>query len=309
KGAIVYSITPHHTVRYGYNEAFQRPNYSELFLAAPAGAPANLAGIAATIPAAAPLAPTLAQLGFGPLPILARGNDSLLVEKVKSHEVGYSGIFAGKVFVTLDLYQSSMSDFVTDLLPGVNPAFQPYTVPSSVPAPVAGGIMQFLGQALGPNFAGLTTVNGQPALVLSYINAGEVDTNGGEIAVNYYVTNNWLVDFNYSKFDFDVKSQRLGDRLLPNAPSDKWNAGLAWRGQTFDAKLSYRWVDAFDWAAGVFVGHVPQYEVVNLSANYRISDLIGFGVDVSNLLDNEHWETFGGDMLQRRALAFVSLNW
>ena len=39
KGALVYSLTPHHTIRYGYNEAFQRPNYSELFLAAPAGAP------------------------------------------------------------------------------------------------------------------------------------------------------------------------------------------------------------------------------------------------------------------------------
>ncbi|HUP44915.1 MAG TPA: TonB-dependent receptor, partial [Thermoanaerobaculia bacterium] len=106
KGAIVYSITPHHTVRYGYNEAFQRPNYSELFLAAPAGAPANLAAAASQIPQAAPLAPFLTQLGFASMQILARGNATLDVEKVKSHEVGYAGILGGKVFLTLDLYQS-----------------------------------------------------------------------------------------------------------------------------------------------------------------------------------------------------------
>ena len=311
KAAVVYSITPNHTVRYGYNEAFQRPNYSELFLAAPAGAPANLAGAASVHPSAQvrALAPFLSQLGFGPMPILARGNENLLVEKVKSHEIGYSGIFGGKAFVTLDFYQSTMNDFVTDLLPGVNTAFTPYTVPGSVPAPVAAGIGLFLQAALGPNFAGLTTVNGVPALVLSYSNAGVVDSQGAEFAVNYYVTNNWLVDFNYSHFDFEVKSQQLGDRLLPNAPSDKFNAGVAWRSPQFDAKVSYRWVDAFDWAAGVFVGHVPQYSVVNLAANYKFTDRLGIGVDVSNLLDDEHHESFGGDLMRRRALAFVSLGW
>ena len=309
KGAIVYSLNQQHSIRYGYNEAFQRPNYSELFLAAPAAAPANLAGAAAANPAAAPLAPILQQLGFGPMPILARGNENLLVEKVKSHEIGYSGIFAGKLFVTVDLYKSQLSDFVTDLLPGVNPSFAPYQVPTTLPAAVQAGLNQFLRAALGNRIGGLTTVNGAPALVLSYTNAGVVDTEGGEIAFNYYVTNNWLVDFNYSKFDFEVESVQLGDRLLPNAPSDKWNAGVAWRGQRLDAKVSYRWVDEFDWAAGVFVGTVPQYDVVNFATNFRLTDRLGFGLDVSNVLDNEHHEAFGGDLMSRRALAFVNIGW
>ncbi|MEA2492089.1 MAG: iron complex outerrane recepter protein [Acidobacteriota bacterium] len=309
KGAIVFSPSTNHTFRYGYNEAFQRPNYSELFLAAPAGAPANLAGAATLNPQTAPLAPLLAQLGFGPLPILARGNDALDVEKVKSHEVGYSGIFRGKVFLTVDLYKSQLSDFVTDLLPGANPAFAAYQIPGTVPAPVAAGLGAFLRAALGSNFAGLTTVNGRPALVLSYTNAGRVDTQGGEIAVNYYLTNNWLVDANYAHFDFDVKEQRLGDQLLPNAPANKFNLGLAWRGTKLDAKVTYRWIEEFDWAAGIFVGHVPQYDLVNLSGNYQLTDRFGLGVDVSNLLDDEHYEAFGGDLMSRRALAFVSVNW
>ncbi|HUP48140.1 MAG TPA: TonB-dependent receptor [Thermoanaerobaculia bacterium] len=309
KAAVVFSLTRNQTLRYGYNEAFQRPNYSELFLHAPAGAPVNLAGVAATIPAAAPLAPALQQLGFGSMALLARGNPTLDVEKVKSHELGYAGIFGGRAFVTVDLYRSRLSNFVTDLLPGVNPAFAPYAVPGTLPAPIQAGITAFLQAALQANYAGLTTVNGMPALVFSYTNAGIVDTEGAELAVNYYVTNNWVVDFNYSHFDFEVKSVQLGDRLLPNAPSDKWNLGVAWRSQRLDAKLSYRWVDAFDWAAGVFVGHVPQYNVVNLAANFRISDRYGVGIDVSNLSDNVHYEAFGGDLMSRRALAYFTINW
>ncbi|HYH07723.1 MAG TPA: TonB-dependent receptor [Thermoanaerobaculia bacterium] len=309
KAALVFSATPNHTVRYGYNRAFQRPNYSELFLAAPAGAPVNLAAIAATIPQAAPLAPILTQLGFGPLPILARGNPNLEVEEVESHELGYAGIFGGKAFLTVDIYKSDLSNFVTDLLPGVNTDFAQYLAPSTLPASVQAGINGFLGQALAGNYAGLTTVDGRPALVLSYTNSGEVETRGGEIALNYYLTNNWVIDANYSHFDFEVKSARAGDRLLPNAPEQKYNLGLGWRSPRFDAKLTYRWVDEYDWAAGVFVGTVPQYDVVNAAANVRLTDMFGIGVDISNVLDSEHYEAFGGDILARRALAFVSVNW
>jgi len=309
KAAIVFSPSTNHTLRYGYNEAFQRPNYSELFLAAPAGAPANLAGAASLNPASAPLAPVLQQLGFGSMAILARGNANLEVEQIKGHELGYAGIYGGKVFLTVDLYQSNLTNFVTDLLPGVNPEFAAYQVPAGVPANVAAGINAFLTAALGARRSGLTTVNGAPALVLSYANAGEVDTQGGEIAVNYYLTNNWLLDFNYAYFDFDVKSQAIGDRLLPNAPENKFNLGVGWRGDRFNAKATYRWVEEFDWAAGVFVGTIPEYEVVNIAGTFRISDMFSVGADISNALDNEHYEAFGGDLLNRRALGFVSVNW
>jgi outer membrane receptor for ferrienterochelin and colicins len=309
KGAVVFNFARNHTVRYGYNEAFQRPNYSELFLVAPAGAPVNLAAAAGGNPASAPLVPALTALGFNNLRLLARGNNSLDVEKVKSHELGYAGIFGGKVFLTVDLYQSNMTNFVTDLLPGVNTAYTPYQIPGTLPAPVQAGLNAFLTAALGTNRAGLTTVDGAPALVFSYANAGEVDTSGGEIALNYYLTNNWVLDANYSKFDFDVKSAAVGDRLLPNAPENKYNLGVAWRGSRLDAKVSYRWVEEFDWAAGVFVGTIPEYDVVNVSGNFRLTDMFGIGVDISNALDDEHYEAFGGDLLARRALGFFTVRW
>lgn len=309
KGALVWEFAPSHSLRYGYNEAFQRPNYSELFLRAPAGAPVNLAAVARGIPAAAPLAPLLEQLGFSAMPILALGNNDLDVETVKSHELGYAGIFNGKVFMTIDLYKSDMSNFVTDLLPGVNPAFPGYQIPGSVPAPFVDPLRGFLQLALATRYPGLTTINGAPALVVSYANAGEVETRGAEFAVNYYVTNNWLWDFNYAWFDFDVKSFQQGDRLEPNAPEHKFNTGLSWRGSRFDARIGYRWVDEFRWAAGLFVGKVEKYHVVNLGGNFRVSDMFAVGVDVQNATDNEHFEAFGGDLLSRRALGTVTVTW
>jgi iron complex outermembrane receptor protein len=309
RAGAVLSFAENHTLRYGYSQAFQRPNYSELFLRVTAGAPVNLAAAAAANPATAPLAPALTALGFNNMRVLARGNNDLEVEKVKSHELGYSGIFGGKLFLTVDLYRSNMTNFVTDLLPGVNKSAYPtYVVPTAI-GPVAGFVEQFLAGALLSRRVGLSTVDGAPALVLSYANEGEVDTNGGELSINYYLTNNWVIDANYSKFAFDVKSAAAGDRLLPNAPENKYNLGISWRGAKLDAKIGYRWVEEFDWAAGVFAGTVPQYEVVNLAANYRISNMFNFGVDVSNALNNEHFEAFGGDLLTRRALGFFSVNW
>jgi outer membrane receptor for ferrienterochelin and colicins len=307
KGSLVFAVTPRQTLRLTYNEAFQVPNYSEFFLQAPAGAP-----ITAFAPLETALAPILQgrTLGLRSIPILARGNPNLDVEEITSYELGYNGIFGSKFYLTIDYYQSEIENFVTDLLPGVNPQFPGYTPPSFLPAPVAAQVLGTLQAGLGPNFAGLTTLaNGQPALVLSYANSGVVDTEGIDVAFNYYVTSRWVADFNYSWFDFEIKQQNARDQLLPNAPENKISAGLSYVGDRLSGSVKYRWVDDFPWAAGIFVGDVPSYSLVDLSAGYRLNDNWEVGLDVSNLLDEEHWQSFGGDLLGRRALGYVSFGW
>ncbi len=306
KGSLVWAVTPTQTLRVTYNKAFQVPNYSEFFLRAPAGAP-----ITAFAPLEAALAPFLGgqTLGLTSIPILARGNNSLDVEKIRSYEAGYSGIFGAKLYLTIDYYQSRMENFVTDLLPGVNPAFTPYAPPSFLPAPVAAQVLGTLRAGLGPNFAGLSTVNGKPALVFSYANSGVVDTQGIDVAVNYYLSDRVLTDFSYSWFDFKIKSKNERDQLLPNGPENKASGGLSYRGDQWNGTMKVRWVDGFPWAAGVFVGNVPSYTLVDLGLSYRLSNNWLIGVDVSNLLDKEHYESFGGDLLTRRALGHVSYSW
>lgn len=304
KASLVYALGSGHTVRLTYNQAFQVPNYSEFFLRAPAGRP---------ITAFAPLDALVRQLtgqsiGLANIPIFAFGNDQLTVEKIKSYEAGYSGVLSSRFYVTLDYYRSSIDNFVTDLLPGVNSQFAPYQPPSFLPAPLAAQVLGAL-RALGANFAGLTTVNGQPTLVLSYANAGNVDTQGVDVGINYYATNRWVVDLNYSWFDFKVKEQLAGDRLLPNAPENKLSAGVTYTGERASASVKYRWVDGFPWAAGVFVGDVPSYNLVDVAADYKVADHFSVGLDVSNLFDKKHWQSWGGDLLKRRALGHVTFSW
>jgi outer membrane receptor protein involved in Fe transport len=310
KVALVFSPTPNQTLRLTYNEAFQSPNYSEFFLAAPAGAPVNLAAAAAANPQAAPLAPALTALGFNFMPILARGNEALEVEEIETWELGYSGILGGKLFLTADYYRSELTNFVTDLLPGVNRAFAPYAFTLPLPPQVQAGVIGFLQAALGPNFVGVTNLpNGAPALIVSYANAGNAESQGIDLGINYYVTGNWTVNFNYSWFDFEVKDQLVGDEVLPMAPEHSVRGGISYVAPRWDLGISGRWVDGFDWAAGIFQGPIPSYTLFDLVANYRLTGNVRVGLNVSNLMDKEHYQTFGGDLMGRRALGTVTFNW
>jgi iron complex outermembrane receptor protein len=297
KVALVFAPTSNQTIRFTYNEAFQSPNYSEFFLAAPAGRPTTaLAALAA-------LDPRLASV-----PVLARGNNDLEVEEIKTWEVGYSGILGGKAFVTLDYYNSELTGFVTDLLRGVNPAFSapgnPYTPPAGLPPP-----LQAILIANTAPVVGLTMVNGSPAIVASYTNAGAADTQGIDFGLNYYITNTWNLALNYSWFDFELKDQQLGDLVEPNAPSNHASAGLGYVGDRFDFSFNFRWVDDFRWAAGVFVGDVPSYELVDIGGNYKINEHVRLGIIVSNAFDKSHYQSFGGDLIGRRALGNVTFTW
>jgi outer membrane receptor for ferrienterochelin and colicins len=310
RAAAVFSVTSHQSLRVSYGRAFQRPNYSELFLHVQAAPPVRLSSIENAFK---PLLGGV-SLGFAAVPVLALGNSRLDVEKVQSKELGYSALWGQKLFVTADLYKSRMSDFVTNLLPGVNPAFSPYRVPAGVDPAVAAKIVATLRAQLPatpiPLFTAMTNLpDGSPAFVLSSTNAGKVDTKGGEVSFDYYLNSRVSANVNYSRFEFKVRDEALNDVLLPNAPRNKWNFGVAYRNDRIAGRLSYRWVEQFAWASGVFRGDVPAYGVVNLSARWKASERFSFGGEAANLLDNRHRETFGGDVLRRRALAFVELYW
>jgi outer membrane receptor protein involved in Fe transport len=56
-------------------------------------------------------------------------------------------------------------------------------------------------------------------------------------------------------------------------------------------------------------GIVEAYTTVDLSGNYRLNRYWVVGAHVTNLFDSTHWETFGGSLPPRRALAHVTFNW
>ncbi|HVS12328.1 MAG TPA: TonB-dependent receptor [Thermoanaerobaculia bacterium] len=314
KASLVWSPSRNHTVRFSYNEAFQVPNYSEFFLQADVAPP-----ITALAPVEAGLcAPFGVSCGLANVRVLAVGNPSLEVEEIETWELGYSGILANEAFLTIDYYRNDINNFITDLisffdpqLGRINPNFGPYQPPAGLPAPVQSALLALLQGALGPSFLALSNnPDGAPILVpVSYTNFGEVETQGVDVGLNWYLDPKWKVDFTYSWFDFDVRQELAADPVLPNSPENRFALGFEYSADRFFGGLHYRWTEEFPWSAGVFKGAVPEYDLVDVNAGYRFSEAWDLGVNVSNLFDDESYQTFGGDILGRRALGYVRYRW
>ena len=268
---------------------------------------------------------------------LALGNADLEVEKVLGWELGYKGSLSDKVYVSADLYINDLENFVTDLLPGVNPSFPTFQLTDggiNIPADLAAMDARLASFGLPPNhplrapipvlqagyaavLAG-TTIQGAPglatlpdgsrAVVLSYTNSGKVTERGVELGVGYQFTPELRGDVSFTGFDFEVKSQRAGDQLLPNTPSKKANLSVSYAGERIDGNVSLRLVDGYQWAAGIFQGYVPANEFLNLSAGFRINNNLRIHGTATNLLDQKRFQLYGGSVIGRRVLGGLTAN-
>lgn len=318
KAAIVFSPNPNHAFRLTYNAAFQTPNYSEFYLRVTAAAPINLALLEGGLRQNPQLGPALQGVPNGTLfttsnavPVFARGNAALDVEKTHSWELGYKGALDPKTFVTVDGYVSNIKNFVTDLLPGVNPAFPYWTPPAAVPAQAQAALVGAVKGALAGTAAatGLTrTENGNTAVVLSYTNAGNVDQKGIDIGIGRQLTSEIGVKASFSWFDFTVKDQLAGDKLLPNTPKTKGTVSASYEGKNngLDLSVAARFVAKYDWAAGVLAGPVPASQTINVTAGYQVSPRYRVFVNGNNVLDQKRYQLYGGSVLGRRVMGGVT---
>jgi iron complex outermembrane receptor protein len=312
KGALVWAVNENHTLRLTYNEAFQVANYSEFYLQANVAAPADLSAVEAGV-----CTPFGVECGLGLTPILAVGNESLDLEEISTLEIGYNAVLGGKTLMTLDVYWSEATNFITDLIPQLgtsigrtNPNFGPWVAPSDIPEPLKTGIETAVRSLVPPILT--NNVDGSTIMTaVSYTNFGDVDTNGVDFGLTSQFAQNWSLNFTYSWFDFDVVEDLPGFEtlLVPNTPEHRIASGVSFVTGDWNTNLSGRWVDDFDWAVGPFVGVVKSYVTFDLNADYRVSDAVTVGLTVTNLFDDEHYQAFGGDLIGRRALGTVAFSW
>lgn len=321
KGAVVFSPNEQNSFRFTANRAFQTPSVLEFHLRVPAAAPANLFPLEQGL-RASPLGPALAGVPVGELfttsasvPVLALGNRDLEVEHITSFELGWKGQVGSKVYLTVDGYYSKLTDFVTDLLPGINPNYGRWTSPEAVPQQFRQALEDAVTQQLiaaGQTLAaaGLTRItNDTTAIVVSYGNAGEAKEYGVELGAGFQVTDEIELQGNYTLFDFEVDSTTVatGDKLVPNTPEHKVNLAAAYRGRNgFDFRVAARFVSSYDWAAGTFFGKVPSTETLDLSVGYQINQWIRVHAVGTNIFDQQRYQVYGGSVIGRRLLAGVT---
>jgi len=312
--AAVYELTPSQTLRASYGRAFQVPNLTEYFLNIAVVPPIDLS------PVEAALAPIVGNtsLGLGNVPVLAVGNNALRVEQIDSVEIGYQGVIGGRLLVNAAVYRNQLRDFISNILPQVgtslgrlNPSFEPYRPPSSLSPAAAAVVTQTLEGVLPPAlFAALSNnASGAPVVaLLSFANFGSATTAGVELGATYVLPSGWRVQGSYTGFHSSV-SDLPENPLSPNTPGHQFSVGMAYERNRISSSVRYRRVDRFPWVVGIYTGPVPSYSVVDLNGGYRLTSHITAGADVANLLDHDHYEAFGGDLLGRRALGHLTYSW
>jgi outer membrane receptor protein involved in Fe transport len=136
-----------------------------------------------------------------------------------------------------------------------------------------------------------------------------VTESGVELGLTVQPAIKWEVYGNYTYFDFNVEESTLaGDALLPNTPQHKANVGFTFNNlDRWSVGAGVHMQEGFDWAAGVFAGHVPGFATVDLNAGYVLNDWARLNLVWNNVLDKEHIELFGGSVIGGRALGGVTL--
>ncbi len=267
KAAIVFTPFANHTFRATYNKAFQAPNYSELYL--------NVDH---------PYRGFTTFFGAPTTGLVYRGNPYLKVEKIEGYEIGYNGVIASALFLTVDMYYNGLKDFISDLGAGF----------SGISPDIITRKSYKTGNDTSFSHA-----------VWSYKNVGKVNEYGYEVAANYYVTDEITIDANYSYFQFEIDKKTVSaadaSQIQPNSPRWKSNAGITYQSKNnYDVALKIKYVPSYYWSAGVYAGEIQAYALVNLSAGYTVNESLNLNFNISNLLNREHYEIFGGSILGRR---------
>ena len=317
KLAAILKLNSRESVHFTVNRAFQTPSTLQFFVHFPAGPPADFSALEAGL-RASPLGPALAAVPQGSLfttsaavPLWVLGNPALKVEHVRGMELGYKRLIGNAVFFTADAYYSRLSDFVTDILAGVNSDYRPWTAPSQVPAgsrdAVEGAVRGALGAGgQGDVARGLTRLpDGGTAVVFSLGNAGRATVRGVELGASWAASSQWRADANVTVNDFAVDSAGLvpGARVLPNTPGHKANLSVTYHrdlGLTVWAAAKY--VSAFNWSSGSFLGRVPPSQTVDASVNYPITRELNLHTTVTNVFAQQRYFEYGGAIIGRRAL-------
>lgn len=209
-------------------------------------------------------------------------------EKAQSFEVGYRSTFFNKVYLDANYYYSKYTDFI--------------------------------GYQIGVKFDTIGNSNADAYdISMSSIQAyrmaanaqSTVTTQGASIGMNYYLSPNITLNGNYSWNKLNKEGE--DDPIIPayNTPEHKYNLGVVGRDihlsatknilRDFSFSINYKWVEEFIFEGSPqFTGIVPTYDLVDMQISKKLQQLNAtIKLGSSNLLNNMHYEVYGGPYIGR----------
>lgn len=312
KAALVYTPVSGHTVRATVNRSFLRPSYGDLNRNSPAGGPVNVARIDTLVTKTY----NLNSLGLKLLEQLNLGNPTIKPEVSMSYEVGYKGIITKELFVTIDAYYNRRSNFISNPLGGLAPGvYTPLNYGNKSADSMFEALLLEQLRKTNSNAAripisrlAIDPVTGKPAFIVTPTNIGLVNEYGVEIGANYYVNDQILLSADYAWLGTEVVENTVSaNKILPNTSPHRITLNASYTvPQRYDVGMQFRYVEGFQWIAGLIEGSVPSYAVLNINAGYNVMEKLRLGVNIFNALDRRHYQIFGGTILQRYTTATLS---
>ena len=218
-------------------------------------------------------------------------------EKAQSFEVGYRSTFFNKVYLDANYYYSKYTDFI--------------------------------GYQIGVKFDTIGNSNADaydismPSIQAYRMAANAqstVTTQGASIGMNYYLSPNITLNGNYSWNKLNKEGE--DDPIIPayNTPEHKYNLGVVGRDihlsatknilRDFSFSINYKWVEEFIFEGSPqFTGIVPTYDLVDMQISKKLQQLNAtIKVGSSNLLNNMHYEVYGGPYIGRMTYCSLLFN-
>lgn len=275
KASAVYSATPDHKLRLGYNRAFKSPTILENYLLLSDFLLGNRTGFVIRDGAGNEL----------------RSIPGLTPERVHAFEFGYKGVFRRSLFIDAVAHTSLYDDFIgpltrqTDPADPDNPTFAYY--PDG--RPVAAG----------------TPVEGT---LFTYTNFGRAQVSGVDVGAKVYPINGITLSGSVSWITLNSDETEAPAFNTPNLKL-KGSVTVADLGvRNYFLRADARYQSEYEFASGVWVGTVPASLFVDATLGYKLPRYgLSISAHVQNALGNENVEILGAPISQR--LVFVQLGY
>ena len=300
--SVVYKPTEKDIVRFSFSSAIRNPTLSDQYLFYNAGRAILIGNISGHGSDNGPhldnskenMVTVQSLINYFLPPLENRHIDSLKFfkidpirpEQAKSIEIGYRTTLFNRLYFDANYYYSKYTDFI--------------------------------GYKIGVKFNYYEQVGGH-AISLPSIQAyriaanatNTVTTQGASLGINYFLNPNLTINANFSWNKLNKEGTE--DPIIPayNTPEYKYNIGLVGRDlhisknanllKNYGFSINYKWVEGFQYEGSPqFTGFVPTYSLVDAQISKELPKLQStIKVGASNLLDNKHFEVYGGPYIGR----------
>lgn len=275
----VYNINKDHTFRGSFSSAIRNPTLTDQYLYYQVGRAiliGNKNGYDGLVTVPSLITYYDRNKNFDTLDFF--GVKAVRPEEVKTFELGYRATIGTKFYIDIGGYYSWYKNFIGYK---IGADVDTFTVSSP--------------------FGSYKDLYFNNVLRVATNSEDKVTTNGVSVGLNYYIGKYFAANINYSWNVLDRHGSQ--DPLIPafNTPEHKYNVGFSIRNwKNFGFNINYKWVQGFNYEGSPqFTGFIPDYDMIDVQANYRFEEKITFKLGASNALNNKHYEVYGGPLVGR----------